>query len=79
MFGEIQVKVDEAGPCIPEIMRKSFIDKISENYVVINPNQIPKVVLTVIQGLKVLMQKSMRNPKTCAIAIQFTSIGQYTV
>lgn len=67
MFGEIQVKVDEAGPCIPEIMRKSFIDKISENYVVINQNQLPKIVLTVIQGLKVLVQKSMRILKTCVL------------
>lgn len=67
MFGEIQIKVDEAGPCIPEIMRKSFIDKISENYVVINQNQLPKIVLTVIQGLKVLVQKSMRILKTCVL------------
>ena len=67
MFGEIQVKVDEAGPCIPEIMRKSFIDKISENYVVINQSQLPKIVLTVIQGLKVLVQKSMRILKTCVL------------
>jgi len=67
VFGEIQIKVDEAGPCIPEIMRKSFIDKISENYVVINQNQLPKIVLTVIQGLKVLVQKSMRILKTCVL------------
>ena len=36
VFGEIKVRVDEAGPCIPEIMRKSFIHKISTNYVVID-------------------------------------------
>ena len=31
VFGEIKVRVDEAGPCIPEIMRKSFIHKISKS------------------------------------------------